>query len=363
MKRYLTLIVVLLIMIPIFGEIVKRIEVGTHPKSLTMYKTENGKRYFLILDEGSSSIYVYNENFELTKVLDEFSNDGIVKIIIHDRKLYCIAFHLGRLIVYNLNGDVDSWKPIDIISLKSRIFDGAFLKDTLALLSLDKEIIFIDKNNLSVIKRQKLPVRSLTIESGENFFYVTLFYNYSLSENTFKTEKGLYVYDEKGTLKNKIDTGKRPSYLFVSDRIIGVVNYLDNEVELFKRIGNYIFGINKLDIGKFSNFPIVKDDELLICSLIENRIYRYNLITGESGIIETKGKGPLKCRADSNNYYVISIFSGSFEIISREGYLVKNFDLQGYPVDFLIFEEYALVLLQETWNFSKDLGELVVISF
>ncbi|MEA2067523.1 MAG: hypothetical protein U9O65_10640 [Thermotogota bacterium] len=363
MKRYVVLMIFLLIMIPLFGGIIKRVKVGTHPNSLTMYKTENGDTYFLILDEGTSCIYIFNEDFELVRVIDEYSDDGIVKIIIHERKLYCMAFHSGRLIVYDLKGDLNSWKPFEVIFLKSRIFTGTFLKNTLALLSINKEIIFLDTVNLSVVKRQNLPVKALSIKADEYFFYVTLFYNYSQVENAFNTEEGLYVYDEKGTLKNKIDTGKRPSYVFISDRIIGVVNYLDNVVQIFKRIGSYIFELNKSDIGKFSNFPFVKDNLLLICSLIENRIYKYNLITEESGIIETTGKGPLKCEFDLDNYYVISVFSGSFEILSKAGHSVKNFDLQGYPVDFLIFEECAMILLQETWNYPEDLGELVVISF
>jgi hypothetical protein len=363
MKRYAVIMVFLLITIPLFGGIIKRIEVGTHPNSLSMYKTENGDTYFLILDEGTSCIYIFNEDFELEKIIDEYSDNGIVNIIIHERKLYCMAFHSGRLIVYDLEGDINFWKPIDVISLKSRIFTGAFLEDTLALLSIDKEIIFVDTGNLSVVKRQNLPVRALSIKADEYFFYVTLFYNYSQLENTFSTEEGLYVYDEKGTLKNKIDTGKRPSYIFISDRIIGVVNYLDDTIQLFKRIGNYIFEVNKVNIGKFSNFPIVREDVLLICALLENKIYSYNLITEESGIIETTGKGPLKCEFDLDYYYVISVFSGSFEILSKEGHSVKNFDLQGYPVDFLIFEKHALILLQESWDYSKDPGELVVVSF
>lgn len=363
MKQYVVLTVFLLIMTPLFGGIIKRVEVGTHPNSLAMYEAENRNTYFLVLDEGTSCIYIFNEGFELVRVIDEYLNDGIVNIIINEKKLYCMAFHSGRLIVYDLEGDINSWKPIDVISLKSRIFTGTFLKDTLALLSIDKEIIFIDTSNLSVVKRQNLPVRALSIKADEYFFYVTLFYNYSQLENAFNTEEGLYVYDKKGTLKNKIDTGKRPSYIFISDRIIGVVNYLDNFVQIFKRIGSYIFELNEVDIGKFSNFPFTKGNFLMICSLIENRIYKYNLITEESGIIETTGKGPLKCEFDLDNYYVISVFSGSFEIISQEDHSVKNFDLQGYPVDFLIFEEYALILLQESWNYSEDLGELVVISF
>ncbi|MFO7881029.1 MAG: hypothetical protein R6U52_00660 [Kosmotogaceae bacterium] len=363
MKRYLALIIILLITISLSGEIVGRIEAGTYPKSLTLYEAENGDRYFLVLDEGSSCIYVFNEDFKKVRMFDKFSRDGIVKIIIDDRRLYCICFYSGKLIVLDLKGNVNSWKVIDTISLKSGIFNGTFLKDTLALLSIDKEIIFINKTKMSVLKREDLPVRALSIEADEYFFYVTLFYNYSQVENAFNTEEGLYVYDEKGTLKNKIDSGKRPSYIFVSDRIIGVINYLDNNVQLFRRIGNYIFETDKVSIGRLSNFPVVRDDELLICSLLENKIYKYNVITDESGIIETQGRGPLRCKSDSENYYVISVFSGSFEILSKEGHLIENFYLHGYPIDFLVLEEYALVLLQESWTFSEELGELVVIGF
>ncbi|MFW6120891.1 MAG: hypothetical protein ACOC80_08330, partial [Petrotogales bacterium] len=331
--------------------------------SLTLYETENGDIYFFVLDEGSSCIYIFDENFNKVKVIDEFSRDGIVKIIIKDNKLYGLGFHSGKIVVYDLQGTIDTWAPERIVSLKSRIFNGAFLNDTLALISIDKEIIFVDKNELFVLKRERIPVKALSIESDGHFFYVTIFYNYSQVEDLYKTEKGLYIYDEEGSLENKIDTGKRPSYIFVNDRIIGVINYLDNNFQLFRRIGSYIFEMNEVEIGKFSNFPVVRDDELLICSLIENRIYKYNFIKEESGIIETNGKGPIKCETDSVYYYIISVFSGTFEVLSKDGNLNEIFYLQGYPVDFIVFNEYVLILLQESWYFSEVLGELVVISF
>lgn len=361
-KSIFVLFAFLLMLSPIILglKVTQRYPIGTAPMKLLEVENRTGK-YFLVLVKGDSEILVLNEKFEPIRYIDDLKRDKIQDIIYHNKSLYCFGFHSGRIIIIDISGKPGEWKIKQRISTGERLITGVFLEDTLGVLSYDNKFLMVDIKKGKTVKTLKLPVTALSMVAKDKYFFVSLFYNYNLLTNEYDTEHGLYVIDKKGQLVKTLKLGKRPSYMFIVNDYLGVVNYLSSTVDI---ISTKTFRkIKTFNVGKYPNFPVISGDIVWISSTGEDRIYQLNIkkLTMESYPVE--GRGPIKCVRINDNLFVLNAISGELELKNLNGSTIQSLDLKGYPIDLIFNDSQVAILLFEDFKFNSTNGSLVVINF
>lgn len=363
MRRSIFTVFAFLLMISpiILGlKVSQRYPIGTAPIKLLEVENKTGK-YFLVLVKGDSEILALNEKFKPIRYIDGLKRDKIKDIIYHDKFLYCFGFHSGRIIVIDASGKPGEWEIKQRISTGERLITGAFLGDTLGVLSYDKKFLIVDIKKEKIVKTVELPVIALSMIAKNKYFFISLFYNYNLLTNKYDTEHGLYVIDKEGELVKKLKLGKRPSYMFIVNDYLGVVNYLSSTVDIismktFKKIKTF-------NVGKYPNFPIVSGDTVWISSTGEDRIYQLNIKNLTMKSYPAEGRGPIKCTRIKDKLFVLNAISGELELKNLNGNTIQSLELKGYPVDLIFNGSHVAVLLFEDFKFNSTNGSLVVINF
>jgi len=337
-------------------QIISRQELGLAPFKIEKAQNKEST-YYIVLLKGDSELLVLDSTFKPLRFLEDSENEGINDFVLKDEKLYCFGFFSGRVVVYDISGNPSRWKLETKISTGERLITGAFLKNTLGILGMDKNFLLLNIENFEITKKIELPVEALSVIADSKFFYISLFYNYNLLNNDFDTSYGLFVIDPAGKIHKKIALGKRPSYMLQDSDNLYVVNYLDGTLDVISK--ENFQKKREYKLGKLPNFPIMNDREIWVACIGSNAVYQIELDTDVVHQFKTQGSGPLKVLIAGKHRYVMSVTSGTIEMLdSPESKALK---LYGYPIDAVANNDKIAVLLQEDWLSGSVLGSLVIL--
>jgi len=360
LRRLISILLCLLFAALVFGATTlgQRYPLGIMPTSFIKVENSSGT-FYVVLVKGDSELIVFDSTFKPLTILDAVKNDGVNDILYKDGKLYCFGFFSGRLIVIDASGYPGRWKKIDEIPTSSRLITGVFLDGKLGMLSSESEFIVLDTSKREIVQRYKLPVMALSIIEDSKYFYVSLFYNYSVLNRSHETEKGLLVFDANGKLVNSMNIGKRPSYMLSYGSRLFLVSYVEEAIKVLSK--EPLSEMKSIDLGRYPNHPTLQNGKIWIPITGEDRIVSIDPDTYLVNSYSLIGKGPIKVAVNGNRIYVLETITGTLEILDEKGNSVEIVKLDGYPVDIAFSGRDIAVLLQEDWKTGKNTGALMTL--